>query len=438
MAVKIKALQEASPADSAGVRAGDILVSINGQAISDVLDYMFYSSEEEACLSLIRGEEEILAVVKKSEYEDLGLIFDSFLLDEKQSCNNNCVFCFIDQNPAGMRETIYFKDDDARLSFLQGNYVTLNGLDSSDIDRMIKMRLSINISVHTTNPALRCRMMNNRFAGEKLNYLNRLFNSEIKMNCQIVLCPGLNDGDELVRTLTDLGGMYPAVQSIAVVPVGLTKHRNDLYELTGFDEHSAKSALKTIERFQKLFLSEYGTRLVFAADELYLKANLPFPKGRFYEDYCQFDNGVGMARSLMDEFKDELKKTVIDKSVKRNISVVTGMAAGDFITKLTSMVTRKRKNIKCRVFKVTNHFFGETVTVAGLLTAQDMIARLEGQDLGTELLISEAMLKKDCSLFLDGYTIAEVEERLKVKIRTVPNSGREFLKMLIAGEEGKN
>ena len=452
MAVRIKSVDEGSPCFDLGIRADDTLISINGQDINDVLDYMFYSPDiydsnyDNAEVLILRDGAKHNYSLKAGgkDYDGgLGLAFDSFLMDKKQSCKNNCVFCFIDQNPPGMRDTIYFKDDDARLSFLQGNYITLSGLEDCDVDRIIKMRLSVNISVHTTNPALRQKMMNNRFAGEKLKYLKQLCDAGIKINCQLVLCPGLNDGHELEKTLADLGELYPGVVSIAVVPVGLTGHRSGLYPLSAFDEKSAENVLTTVNKYQKQFLTKYKTRLVFAADEFFLKAGLPLPRDKFYEDYPQFDNGVGMVRSFTDEFVMALKKAKKHKSTN-NVSVATGSSAYDFICELTRFFCKKFGG-DIHVYRIENDFFGNSVTVAGLLTGGDIIKQLKGKILGTRLFLSEAMLKKEYSgcnscnrekyeyLFLDDYTIEDIEKNLGVKITPVKNSGKDFFEKLAKG-----
>lgn len=433
MSVKVTSVVSGSPAFRAGVRAGDLLVSVNEHRIADVLDYMYYSSEQEVKLYLKRAEKNILLKIKKSEYDDLGLEFESFLMDKKQRCCNKCVFCFIDQMPPGMRDTLYFKDDDARLSFLQGNYVTLTNLRQEDIDRIIAMKLNINVSVHTTNPELRCAMMKNRFAGDKLKFLKQLADAGISMNCQIVLCPGLNDKDELRRTLTDLGELMPNVRSIAVVPVGLTKFREGLYPLTLFDKDGASANIDIIEEFQRRFREKYGTRLVFPADELYLTAQRPIPESGFYEDYPQYENGVGMIRSMEDEF-DEALESAVDVIPERRISIATGAAAYDFIYSLAAKAQEKWSNLHCSVYRIENHFFGETITVAGLLTAQDIMTQLEGKDLGTELMLTSAMIKHDSDLFLDDYTVSDVENRLGVKIRFADNDGGSFLDALLGLE----
>lgn len=426
MAVEIKSVVKNSPAYGKDIAAGDMLVSVNGHGISDVLDYMYYSAEIDTELLLERRGERHIVNIQKSEYDDLGLEFETFLMDSKQSCQNKCIFCFIDQMPPNMRETLYFKDDDARLSFLQGNYVTLTNLSQKDIDRIIQMRLSINISVHTTNPELRCMMMNNRFAGEKLDYIRQFAEAGISMNCQIVLCPDINDGAELVRTLTDLGNLMPNIQSIAVVPVGLTKFRQGLYPLKIFDRDGASKTIDIIESFQKNFLDKYGTRLVYPSDEFYITAGLELPNGDFYEDYPQYENGVGMIRSLMDEF-DRAFETAEDDDIKPcSTSIVTGELAYKYICELVEKAQKKWHNIKCNVYKIRNDFFGETITVTGLITGQDLIAQLRGKPLGDALLISSNMIRKDGGLFLDDYTISDVEKALDIKIRIVENDGFEL------------
>ena len=426
MAVEIKAVVKNSPAYGKDIAAGDMLISVNGHEISDVLDYMYYSAESRTELTVERRGERHCVTVEKSEYDDLGLEFETFLMDSKQSCQNKCIFCFIDQMPPNMRETLYFKDDDARLSFLQGNYVTLTNLSQKDIDRIIQMKLTVNISVHTTNPELRCRMMNNRFAGEKLDYIRQLAEAGISMNCQIVLCPGINDGEELVRTLTDLGKLMPNIQSIAVVPVGLTKFREGLYPLTVFDKDGAGKTIDTIEGFQREFMEKYGTRLVFPSDEFYITAGRELPKGDTYEDYPQYENGVGMIRSLTDEFERALDMAE-DCNVKPcSTSIATGALAYDYIRSLTEKAEKKWNRISCKVYKIRNDFFGETITVTGLITGQDLAAQLKGKPLGDTLLLSCYMIKKDSELFLDDYTVSELEKELGVKIRLVGNDGFEL------------
>ena len=332
--------------------------------------------------------------------------------------------------PKGMRETLYFKDDDARLSFLQGNYVTLTNLEQPDIDRIISMKLNINVSVHTTNPELRCKMMNNRFAGEKLKYLKQMTDSGIKLNCQIVLCPELNDGEELKRTLSDLGELMPNISSIAVVPVGLSKFREGLYPLKCFDKDSAGGALDIISEFQNKFLENYGTRLVFPSDEFFLIAERKIPGSDYYEDFAQYENGVGMLRSLEDEFMQALECSDYDNQ-NRKISIATGYSAYNTIKKLAGLAEKKYSGLKCELYSIRNDFFGETITVSGLITATDILKQLENKDLGTELLISSSMLRRDTDVFLDDLTVSDVENRLNVKIIPVENDGFALLDAIL-------
>ncbi|MBQ8297409.1 MAG: DUF512 domain-containing protein [Ruminococcus sp.] len=424
--VKISSVDAGSPAARAGILDGDCLASIGGNPVKDVLDYMFYAAEESLELEIIRGGESLHFNIKKGEYDDLGLQFDTFLMDSKQSCRNKCVFCFIDQMPPGMRETLYFKDDDARLSFLQGNYVTLTNLEQSDIDRIIKMKLNINVSVHTTNPELRCKMMNNRFAGEKLKYIRQLAENGIKLNCQIVCCPGLNDGEELRRSLTDLGELMPNITSMAVVPVGLTKFREGLYLLEGFTKETAAETIDIIEEFQAVFLEKFGTRTVFPSDEFFLIAERELPPVEYYEDFSQYENGVGMLRSLIDEFEKALDLAEWEGG-ERHVSIACGYAPYSTMQSLAKMAEERFHQLKCNVYRIRNDFFGETITVTGLITAQDLIAQLRGQELGDELLISSAMLRRDSEQFLDDLTVSDVERELGVSVRASDNDGYELL-----------
>ena len=379
--VRINSIVPGSPADKAGVRAGDMLSSVNCHSVRDVLDYMYYAAEISVELEVVRDGETLDFHIEKDEYDDLGLEFDTFLMDKKQSCSNKCVFCFIDQMPPGMRETLYFKDDDARLSFLQGNYVTLTNMKQSDIDRIIEMKLNINVSVHTTNPELRVKMMKNRFAGEKLKFIWQLAQNGIKLNCQIVCCPGLNDGDELRRSLRDLGSLMPNITSMAVVPVGLTKFREGLYPLTTFTREGAAETIDIIEGFQREFLEKFGTRTVFASDEFYLIAGREFPPGEAYEDYPQYENGVGMLRSLIDEFMQALDMAEWEGG-NRCVSIATGYSAHSTVVRLAEAAEKKFPQLRCYVYRIRNDFFGETITVSGLITAQDLIAQLTGKELG--------------------------------------------------------
>ena len=429
--IKIKEIIPDTPAyRTHKINAGDSLISINGHRINDVLDYMYYSAENELALVISRNGTEFTVNIEKSEYDDLGIESESFLMDKKRTCHNKCVFCFIDQMPDGMRDTLYFKDDDARLSFLQGNYVTLTNLGQSDIDRIIDMKLNINVSVHTTNPELRCKMMNNRFAGDKLKYLKQMTDSGIKLNCQIVLCPELNDGAELERSLTDLGNMMPNISSIAVVPVGLSKFRDGLFPLKTFNKKTAGDALDIISRFQNEFLKKYGTRLVFPSDEFFLIAERKIPTSDYYEDFSQYENGVGMLRSIDDEFMQALECADYDNH-KRKISIATGYSAYDTIKRLAGMAEEKYSGLECNVYSIRNDFFGETITVTGLVTATDIIKQLSGKDLGTELLISSSMLRRDTDIFLDDLTVSDVESKLDLKVTAVDNDGFALLDAIL-------
>lgn len=428
--VTIMSVIPGSVAEKCGILPGDILVKINDNPINDVLDYMYYAAESSLNLELQRNTDIIDVDVFKNEYDDLGLEFETFLMDCKQSCRNKCVFCFIDQMPPGMRETLYFKDDDARLSFLQGNYVTLTNLEQKDIDRIIKMKLNINVSVHTTNPELRVKMMNNRFAGEKLEYIRQLAENGIMLNCQIVCCPGLNDGDELRRSLSDLGQLMPNISSMAVVPVGLSRFREGLYPLTSFTKETAGETIDIIEEFQAEFLEKFGTRTVYPSDEFYLIAERELPQADCYEDYPQYENGVGMLRSLIEEFEDALENTEYNGQ-KRNISIATGYSAFDTIKTLAEMAEARFPELRCRVYAIRNDFFGETITVAGLITGQDLISQLSGKELGDDLLISSSMLRSGSDVFLDDLTVPEVSQKLGVSVTATNNDGYDLLEAML-------
>ena len=431
--VEITGVIKRSPAWKVNIKKFDKLISINDFEIEDVLDYMFYSAENQVSLKVLRNDEILTFNISKSEYDDLGLEFKSFLMDNKKTCHNKCVFCFIDQMPPNMRETLYFKDDDARLSFLQGNYVTLTNLNQKDIDRIIKMKLNINVSVHTTNPELRCKMMNNRFAGDKLKYLKQMTDAGLKLNCQLVLCPNLNDGKELERTIEDLGRLMPNISSVACVPVGLSKFRENLYPLESFTKEGAEKVIDTMKKYQDIFLEKYGTRMIFPSDEFFLIAERDFPSAEYYEDYPQFENGVGMLRSMIDEFTNAL--SLADDLIKfRKVSIATGYSPYPVIMQLVNKATSKWNNLECNVYPIRNDFFGEKITVTGLITAQDLIKQLKGKNLGNELLLSKSMLKADEDIFLDDITLKEVERELNVRIRKIDNDGFSLLDGILGVE----
>lgn len=430
--VKIFGVEPKSYAEKKGIKANDSLISINGNEINDVLDYRFYLTDRKIDLVLSRDEKEYRVSIKKGEYDDIGLEFETYLMDSKKSCKNKCVFCFIDQLPKGLRDTLYFKDDDARLSFLMGNYITLTGLKDSDVDRIIKMHMSpVNISVHTTNPALRCKMMNNRFAGQSLDYLKRFAENNITMNCQIVLCKGLNDGDELINTMHDLAVLYPAVASVSIVPAGLTKHREGLYNLEPFTPEQTKKIIRTVENFAMLCKKEYGSSIFFCGDEMYLKAGLQIPPADYYEDFSQIENGVGMMASMLDEFEYAFENLEQIPSLPRKVSVATGKAAYKFISNLAERLEKRFQGLTVNVYKIENDFFGPNITVAGLVTGQDLINQLKDKELGDSLFIPRVMLESCGEMFLDSVELTQAENELKIKIDTIQNDGEEFLNKLL-------
>ena len=433
--VKIVSVSKKSRADRAGIIAGDVLVSINGREIHDVLDYRFYLAERQISLTVKRDGEELVFEIKKSEYDDIGLEFETPLMDKKMSCENKCVFCFIDQLPKGLRESLYFKDDDSRLSFLHGNYVTLTNMHDRDIDRIIEMHISpVNISVHTTNPELRVKMMKNKRSGEVLSYLGRLADAGISLCCQIVLCRGLNDGAELDRTMRDLEGLYPSLVSTSIVPAGLTKYRDGLYELEPFTPEECREVLRQVNAFGDECKKKHGTRLFYPADELYIKGGVPLPDEEFYEEYSQIENGVGMLASLESEFKcelDYLDEYLPDYSGKREVSMATGYAAYEHIARLAYLLESRVEGLKINVYPIKNNFFGEHITVAGLLTGEDMEAQLKDKLLDDALLIPSVTLRADGDLFLDGKTPEWLSESLGTEVLTVESDGCDLIKKIL-------
>ncbi len=429
--VTITGVEKNSFADKAGIKTGDVLKEVSGNPIKDVLDYRFYITEKKLCVKVERDGKDLEFNIKKPQYDDLGLEFETYLMDEKHSCKNKCIFCFIDQNPEGMREMCYFKDDDDRMSFFYGNYVTLTNMTEDDVDRLVKMRISpINISVHTTNPSLRCKMLNNRFAGQSLELMKRLKDGNIKMNCQIVLCRGINDGKELERTLDDLAQLFPCVESIAVVPAGLTKYRENLYPLEDFNEDEAKSVIELVDKKRKEFEAKLSHRLVQCADEWYLKAKKELPSEEYYDGYPQLDNGVGLITSQKNETLmcvEELLEDGFALKEPRKISAVTGSAAYDFISSMAKKLEQSFEGLEFKVYMAENEFFGKSVTVAGLLTGRDIYNRLKDEKLGDELFIPNVMLRHEGDLFLDNMSIDELSEKLGVKITPTACDGYEFV-----------
>ena len=433
--VKITSVERGSRADRQGIKAGDSLLKINNNEINDVLDYRFYLTERMIVLKLSREGEEYEVTIKKGEYDDIGLEFETPLMDEKHSCKNKCIFCFIDQNPEGLRESLYFKDDDSRLSFIHGNYVTLTNMTQSDVDRIIKMRMSpINISVHTTNPDLRVKMMKNKHSGEVLKYLNDFAEAGLSMCGQIVLCRGINDGEELMRSMRDLASLYPAMSSVAIVPAGLTKFREKLYPLTDFKAEEASAVLDMINSFGDEHKKAHGTRLFYAADEFYLKAGREIPDADYYEDYPQLENGVGMLRSCSDEFGmalDDLLEFAEGNDEERHISVVTGTASYPMIKERIERLTKLCPNLSVNIHEIYNNFFGRSITVSGLLTGKDIYDQLKDKPLGDELLIPQNCLRHGEDVFLCGMTVPELSEKLGVPVRASGNDGYELCESIL-------
>lgn len=433
--VKITSVEKASRAEKSGIMAGDILLTINDNQINDVLDYRFYLTERQVKIGLSREGEEYTVSIKKGEYDDIGLEFETPLMDKKHSCKNKCIFCFIDQNPEGLRESLYFKDDDSRLSFIHGNYVTLTNMTQQDVDRIIKMRMSpINISVHTTNPELRVKMMKNKHSGEVLKYLNDFASAGLTMCGQIVLCRGVNDGEELLRSLKDLASLYPAMSSVAVVPAGLTKFREKLYPLTDFTPEEAGKIIDMINSVGEEHKAKHGTRLFYAADEFYLKAGREIPSADYYQDYSQLENGVGMLRSCQDEFKmalDDATEFLENKDVKRSVSLVTGVAAYPMIKEQINKLQRICPNLSVNIYEIKNYFFGESITVSGLLTGKDMYEQLKDKPLGEELIIPLNCLRHGEEVFLCGMTVSELSEKLGVSVKTSGQDGYELCEAVL-------
>ncbi len=415
-----------------GIEKGDVLLSVNGQSPEDVFDYRYLMNEEEVSV-LIRkpdGEEWELEIEKEYE-DDLGMEFENGLMDDYRSCRNKCIFCFIDQLPKGMRKTLYFKDDDSRLSFLQGNYLTLTNMKEQDLDRIIYYRLSpINISFQTTNPKLRCRMLNNRFAGDIMQKVQRLKEAGIVMNGQIVLCKGVNDGEELERSIRDLTTLLPELQSVSVVPVGLTRHREGLYPLVPFTKEDAHEVLEVIRRWQRRLYEEHGVHFIHAGDEWYILAGESLPEETTYDGYLQLENGVGMVRLLEEEVAETLLHLPGDER-SRSVTIATGELAASFLQRHADRVRERYPNVRVQVLPVKNKFFGEQITVAGLLTGQDLIEQLKSRDLEERLLLTSHMLKSGEPVFLDDRTVEEVENALQTKVFIVESSGNDLIKGMI-------
>ncbi|MDP4120239.1 MAG: DUF512 domain-containing protein [Bacillota bacterium] len=433
MAVKITDVIKNSSADKCGIKAGETLISIDNHDIIDVLDYRFYQLNTSLSLIIrdLSGNTREVRITKQ-EYDEIGLDFETYLMDKQRPCKNKCIFCFIDQLPKGLRKSLYFKDDDSRLSFLFGNYITLTNLTEHEIDRIIKMHISpINVSVHTTNPELRCKMMGNRFAGKTLEVLERFAKANIKINCQIVSCRGINDGEELKRTLSDLEKLLPSLESVAVVPVGLTKFRENLFELQPYDMQSAAETVEIIESFGNRYIKEHGRRIVFAADEFYIKANKTIPSAEFYESFDQLENGIGMIALLKDEFLCALEDLNEDSDIQCKVTIACGVSAAPYMQELMNEFQKKYKNIIVQVIPIVNDFFGDKIDVTGLIVGGDLINQLKNVDLGEELFISSNMLRHEGDLFLDDTSLCDVENALNIKVTPIKNDGAELLENLL-------
>ena len=434
---KITKVDEGGIAEELGIEEGDFLLAINDKEIEDIFDYDFIVNDEylEVLIEKANGEEWLLEVEKDYD-EDLGMEFGESLMDEYRSCFNKCVFCFIDQNPPGMRETIYFKDDDTRLSFLQGNYVTLTNMKEKDIQRIIDYKLApINISVHTTNPELRCQMLHNRFAGKVMDYIQMLYDADIPMNAQVVLCKGLNDGDELRRTIGDLLAYAPTIESLSVVPVGLSKYRDGLCQLESFTKEDAREVISIIEGFQQQAMEKFGEHFVHASDEWYITAGYDMPGEDRYDGYIQLENGVGMIRLMEEEIAEALEQLHPGEAGEvcpEEISIATGRLAAPYIEQYVERVCRQFPGKKVHVYAIRNDFFGERITVAGLITAKDLIAQLKEQPLGSRLLLPSAMFRSGEETFLDDLTRTDVQNALQVPVDIVKSSGRDFVEAILA------
>ncbi len=437
----IKTVYPDSIAEEMGLEPGDVLLRINDREVGDIFDYRYLIKDEyvEVLVRRQSGEEWLLEIDKDYD-DDLGIEFEKELMSDYRSCSNKCIFCFIDQMPPGLRDNLYFKDDDSRLSFLQGNYITLTNMSREDVERIVRLQLApINISVQTTNPELRCKMLNNRFAGEKLKFLDRLYEGHVEMNGQIVCCKGVNDGEELRRSITDLMKYLPFMRSVSVVPAGITRYREGLYPIPLFDREEAGEIIDMIEGYQEVCFQRWGLHFIHASDEFYLTAGREFPEEERYDGYIQLENGVGMMRLFQAEFEEAfaqavrgMKYHVQKHRLKRTVTVATGQLAYSTVRGFARRLMEAYPGLRIRVFAIRNDFFGETITVTGLITGQDLIAQLRQQQaqgiaLGETLLISAAMLRSGEQMFLDDVTIPQVEEALGLRVAVVESSGQDFV-----------
>ncbi|MBR2742609.1 MAG: DUF512 domain-containing protein [Clostridia bacterium] len=435
MSFKIAKVNPGTPAARARIMPGESLVAVNGRKIRDVLDYRFYTAERHLHLDIEGTDGRVRSVrVVNRRGGDIGLEFETYLMDKPRSCHNKCIFCFIDQLPRGMRDTLYFKDDDTRLSFLTGNYVTLTNISDDDITRIINQRISpINISVHTSDPELRAKMLSNKNAGRVMGYMKRIADAELPMNAQIVLCPGVNDGEALKRTMRDLSALYPSLRSVSCVPVGLTRFRDGLYPLTGYDEKSASETLDIIEAFADECKEKLGTRLFFAADEFYIKAGRELPPAQHYEEFLQIENGVGMLSSFREEFYSALAESGDISPETGRYTVICGADAYDFMSGLVDELLKRWHNLNIRVKKIDNEFFGTTITVSGLICGCDILNQLRGEDLGDAVLFTKNMLRSGTNVLLDDVTTDELSEKLGVPFVPIENDGGSFFDFFVKG-----
>lgn len=431
----IKSVDPGSIAEELELEAGDAVLTIDGEEIEDIFDYEYMVNSESITMVVRKADGEEWELDIENNYEDLGLNFENGLMSEYRSCHNKCIFCFIDQMPPGMRETLYFKDDDSRLSFLQGNYITLTNMKDKDFERIIKFHLApINISVQTMNPELRCQMLNNRFAGEALEKLDRLYEAEIPMNGQIVLCKGVNDREELEFSIQELTKYIPYMQSVSVVPVGLSKYREGLYPLEPFTAEECGEAIDLIESWQQKIYAEHGIHFIHASDEFYMQAGRPLPEAERYDGYIQLENGVGMIRLMTEEVKEALEALDMkqeNREAEEEISIATGILPYPYIKEYAEQISRQFPGKIIHVYPIRNDFFGELITVAGLITARDLIAQLKGKKLGTRLLLPEAMFRSGEEVFLDDLTRTDVQNALQVPVNIVKSSGRDFVEAVL-------
>ena len=437
----IKSIEPGSIAEELEMEPGDVLLQINGEEIEDIFDYQFMIQDEyiEVLIKKADGEEWLLEI-DKEEQEDLGIEFENGLMDEYRSCHNKCIFCFIDQMPKGMRDTLYFKDDDSRLSFLQGNYVTLTNMSEHDVNRIIRYHLEpINISFQTMNPELRCKMLNNRFAGDALKKVDAFYEAGIAMNGQIVLCKGINDGEELEFSIKELTKYHPYLESVSVVPVGLSKYREGLYPLEPFTKEDAKKVLAMIHKWQDYMYENHGTHFIHASDEWYLLAEESLPDEENYDGYLQLENGVGMLTLLKNEFHEALEEVLADSTCNRDkqekVTLVTGRLAYPAIKDMADEMMKHFTQMEIEVVAITNEFFGEMITVSGLLTGQDIINQLKGKDLGSRVLLPQNVLRSGENYFLDDITVPQLEETLQVKADIVKSSGQDIVHAILKEQE---